>query len=270
VAAHLETSRDLAKKPNITQKKSHYTIGVLGALSKEKGADLLENLASIAQNNNQPYQFKLLGYAYKNLANIETTGPYEPTDLTELIQQQKLDVIFFPAQWPETYSYTLSYALDSALPIIAADTGAFPERLSERASTLLFTLSTNANKLSHDIEIFIQKMANGEKVSAKIFAGNDAMSHFYQQEYLSLVSDDLNTEKHSISQLQLEEKWLTRASAIEKLGWKEALLAHLWQLYMHDSLQWLVHLIPFEFRRLIKRALSRRPLHEIIKISDKG
>ena len=38
-------------------------------------------------------------------------------------------MIFFPAVWPETYSYTLTAALRSGLPIVAFDLGAIAERL---------------------------------------------------------------------------------------------------------------------------------------------
>ena len=39
------------------------------------------------------------------------------------------DAILFPAQCPETYSYTLTAAIASGLPIIATKIGSFPERL---------------------------------------------------------------------------------------------------------------------------------------------
>ncbi|MEO9191922.1 MAG: glycosyltransferase, partial [Acetobacteraceae bacterium] len=42
-----------------------------------------------------------------------------------------------PAQWPETWSYTLSAALDAGLPIVASRIGAFPERLEGRPLTWL-------------------------------------------------------------------------------------------------------------------------------------
>ncbi len=45
--------------------------------------------------------------------------------------------MWYPAQWPETYSFTLSAAIDAGLPIVATRIGAFPERLEGRALTWL-------------------------------------------------------------------------------------------------------------------------------------
>ena len=45
--------------------------------------------------------------------------------------------MWFPGQWPETYSYTLSDAIDAGLPIVATRIGAFPERLEGRPLTWL-------------------------------------------------------------------------------------------------------------------------------------
>ena len=46
-------------------------------------------------------------------------------------------MLFFPAQVPETYSYTLSVALATRTPIVASALGAFPERLAGRPGVRL-------------------------------------------------------------------------------------------------------------------------------------
>ncbi|HEY9347767.1 MAG TPA: hypothetical protein VIQ53_20745, partial [Inquilinus sp.] len=44
-------------------------------------------------------------------------------------------LLWFPAPWPETYSYVLSAGIASGRPIVAGDIGAFPERLEGRPWT---------------------------------------------------------------------------------------------------------------------------------------
>jgi GT2 family glycosyltransferase/2-polyprenyl-3-methyl-5-hydroxy-6-metoxy-1,4-benzoquinol methylase len=117
-------------------------IVVLGALSPIKGADLLEATATEAARRGLPVEFHLLGFAYRSLqkpprARLVVHGQYEEAELPELLDWLKPDVAWFPALWPETYSYTLSACLKSGLPIVAPELGAFTERLHGRAWTWL-------------------------------------------------------------------------------------------------------------------------------------
>lgn len=84
-----------------------------------------------------PLEFHFLGAAHHPLASrpdgsLISYGRYQDDQLQELLQQVRPHVAWFPAQCPETYSYTLSACLEAALPIIAPNLGAFPERLVGR------------------------------------------------------------------------------------------------------------------------------------------
>lgn len=113
-------------------------IAVIGALSPIKGADVLEDVAVEALRRGAPLDFHLLGYGYRNLRTrpksaLTVYGEYDEADLPGMLAWLQPDLVWFPAQWPETYSYTLSACLQAGLPIVAPDLGAFPERLSGRA-----------------------------------------------------------------------------------------------------------------------------------------
>ena len=43
--------------------------------------------------------------------------------LPRLLEWLQPDVAWFPAQWPETYSYTLSACLQAGLPVVAPASG---------------------------------------------------------------------------------------------------------------------------------------------------
>lgn len=110
---------------------------VLGALSTIKGADVLEDVAVLAARQKAPVEFHLLGYGYRHLlkqprAALTVHGEYADADLPGLLAWLQPDLVWFPAQWPETYSYTLSACLKAGLPIVAPDLGAFAERLGGR------------------------------------------------------------------------------------------------------------------------------------------
>ncbi|PWW43735.1 methionine biosynthesis protein MetW [Melaminivora alkalimesophila] len=113
-------------------------VAVIGALSAIKGADVLEAAALAAARRGAPVEFHLLGYGYRHLrtqprARLTVYGEYQEADLSGLLDWLQPDLVWFPAQWPETYSYTLSAALQAGLPVAVPDLGAFAERVAGRA-----------------------------------------------------------------------------------------------------------------------------------------
>ena len=124
---------------------------VLGALSAIKGADLLEAVAQEAARRGAPVEFHLLGYGYRHLqtqprAQLTVHGAYDEADLPRLLQWLQPDLAWFPAQWPETYSYTLSACLQNGLPVLAPNLGAFAERLAARPWSWLHPWDASAKE----------------------------------------------------------------------------------------------------------------------------
>lgn len=115
-------------------------IAVIGGLSAMKGSEVLEACALEARTNQLPLEFRLIGAAWRNLVTephsaLTVGGHYKEQELKTLLEAYSPHLVWFPAQCPETYSYTLSAALQAGLPVVAADIGAFPERLARRPWT---------------------------------------------------------------------------------------------------------------------------------------
>ena len=126
--------------PSTPGKGRALRVAVLGVLSNHKGAAAVMTLASAA--NPAELSIQVIGHAETELpgplANrIAVTGEYEGADLRALLAKVKPHVVWFPGQCPETYSYTLTTAIDAGLPIVATRIGAFPERLEGRPLTWL-------------------------------------------------------------------------------------------------------------------------------------
>ncbi len=68
---------------------------------------------------------------------VTATGRYREEELAGLIRKIKPHVVWLPSVAPESYSYTLTAAIDAGLPIVATRFGAFPERLAGRPYTWL-------------------------------------------------------------------------------------------------------------------------------------
>ncbi len=126
--------------PQMLAKGRPLRVAIIGVLANQKGALTVMTLAGSVGPSE--LSIHLIGYAEKGLPEplakrIEATGEYEEAELPSLLAKVKPHVVWFPAQWPETYSYTLTAAIDAGLPIVATRIGAFPERLEGRPLTWL-------------------------------------------------------------------------------------------------------------------------------------
>lgn len=261
VTPHVEPHLNVRQAPRQLIPKQHYVIGVLGAIGREKGADMLEMLAQMAQRQDARFSFKLIGYAYRQLDVVETTGPYKAEDLPALIEHHCVDLILFPAQCPETYSYTLSHALASGLPVIAPNLGAFPERLSGRASVMLFDHLAEVAELYRSISEFVSELETGT-VSAPVYQGDQSQPEFYTRDYVHLLARRLKPPVLGKPSFEFDAAQIVRGP-VNQTGWRHALLRGLWHLHTHPSLRWASSAVPYNLKRAIKRSLSRSPMHDI-------
>jgi glycosyltransferase involved in cell wall biosynthesis len=124
-------------------------VAVLGNLTPEKGLHAVVACAADAKMRGLPLVFRVLGSSTQPIrqwpeAPLSIHGQYEENELQSLIEAERPDVIWFPAQVPETYSYTLSVAMATEIPIVASALGAFPERLAGRVRSSLVPWDASA------------------------------------------------------------------------------------------------------------------------------
>ena len=135
-----------------------------------------------------PLRFVLAGYvaAGPGKEPFAETGPYNNDTLPGLLRENGIDVIWFPAQWPETFSYTLSAAMEAGLPVIAPDLGAFTERLAERAWSWIVPWNLPTDEM---LEFFVRVRQEHfiPDVSPPGWrgTGSAATGNFYPEEYLA-------------------------------------------------------------------------------------
>lgn len=170
---------------NAIDAHQYFCVVALGALGLEKGADFMEKVAHASfKINHHNISFKIIGYAYRDLENIEQTGPYQDSQLQDLIREHSAGCIFFPNRCPETYSYTLSEAIQSGLPIIAPKFGIFEERLADNNDYFLYDHRIDPAVLAAQIKRFLQ----GTGV-VKVRSESMNINHFYRSEYIGMLSD---------------------------------------------------------------------------------
>jgi glycosyltransferase involved in cell wall biosynthesis len=124
-------------------------VAILGNLTPEKGLHAVVSCATDAKARGLPLAFRIVGSTTLTIpqwpdAPLSIHGQYAESELHSLIEAERPDVIWFPAQVPETYSYTLSVAMATDIPIVASALGAFPERLAGRARSSLLPWNASA------------------------------------------------------------------------------------------------------------------------------
>lgn len=110
------------------------TIGILGAISVEKGFYQILALARFIAQNTLPIEFVLIGYSCDDNALLETgvvkiTGHYKEFEIKAFVTACTIDWFFLPSIWPETWSYVLTQIWMTDKPAIVYDIGAPAERI---------------------------------------------------------------------------------------------------------------------------------------------
>lgn len=130
-----------------------FKVALIGGQSEMKGARLLEACAQDASRRELPLHFRVLGHVDKPMplwpaSPLSITGSYEEGGLAELIALERPDAFLFLSRVPETFSYTLSAAISTGLPVVAPDLGAFPERLRGYAHQTLLPIGATAPSIN--------------------------------------------------------------------------------------------------------------------------
>ena len=117
----------------VLEEERKINIVIIGAISYLKGFKVVLDFAKYVAINEMPFSVVIMGYtaddATMRSANIEVTGAYHDTDAPFILESLEADLVWLPSICPETYSYTLSLALQSGVPIMAFDIGAIAYRL---------------------------------------------------------------------------------------------------------------------------------------------
>ena len=124
-------------------------VALLGSLSRAKGLAIASEVARHAKAVHSPILLRLIGHAAEPLPAslpFQATGSYAAAELPMLIASERPDVIWLPSQVPETFSFTLTAAIESGISIVAANIGALAERLLDNTNAILLSPTATASE----------------------------------------------------------------------------------------------------------------------------
>ncbi len=242
---------------------------VIGAMSREKGADVLERTATYRDPLDR-LEYHLLGYAYRPLApDVIQHGAYDDSNLDKLIAELKPHLIWFPAQWHETYSYTLSAALRSGLPILATDLGSFPERLEGRPLSFIKPWRTTPIEWNDTLlqirDVLLSKQSQPDDIGTWEQMALDKSDFLYSRDYV-LQNEEFCLSDKPLPSIERVTAWCYApgADGFMDISWREKVLYILNYLREMPGLHYVLRLIPFRWQRKVKRWFSHRPMHDVI------
>lgn len=109
-------------------------VAVIGQVDGHKGFDILLEVSRLAQKVRAPIRFTIIGVTssdleFTDLANVSILGPYNSSELLEIVDRESPDFAFLPSCCPETYSFTLTETVAAGAYPVVFDLGAMGKRV---------------------------------------------------------------------------------------------------------------------------------------------
>lgn len=136
--------------------ESGVRVAVLGRIGEHKGLQALLDCAEDARRRRLDLEFLLIGISLADARLMKTqkvfvTGEYREAEVPGLFRREQPHLIWLPSVCPETWSYTLSHAFASGLPVVGFDLGAPAERMRRRRRGYLLPLSATAQQINRTL-----------------------------------------------------------------------------------------------------------------------
>ena len=142
-----------APRPEFAEHAPRHVVAVIGAIGPHKGADTLEALAQELAGSH--IAIVVIGYLDRQVVpgwRVPGTffihGAYADDEVPGLLAAYGARLALFPNRVPESFSYTLSDAWASGLPVLAAPFGALGERISRHGGGWLLPPDFDAATIS--------------------------------------------------------------------------------------------------------------------------
>jgi FkbM family methyltransferase len=134
-------------------------IGMVGTLSHIKGGNQVAELVAYVDEQQLRIPFTVVGSSYTPLPpQVEILGSYAPEDLRSIVVAKGINMILMASIIPETFSYTISEAMQMGLPIVAYDLGAQGNRVRDYALGAVVPLSASPAQLLDAIRTLLAKV----------------------------------------------------------------------------------------------------------------
>jgi len=142
-------------------------IGIINNISIYKGADYYPKLFSIKKYKGHGIQYHIFGTNEIESSNVVFHGPYIEDEIFLLLKKNNIHGLIFLNKWGETYSYSLTKGINSGLPILYSNLGAYIERLRNKQKFFpIHNIKNIKVDMQKMLEVILQK--NGRALNNTI------------------------------------------------------------------------------------------------------
>ena len=122
-------------------------VAFIGVICQHKGGDMIRALINSGNPNIEFHAFGKSEFEdlQHSTSNYIFHGPYQRENLSNLLQENNINIICFLQIWPETYSYTINEAVSAGIPVLSLDIGAGAERVKKHKLGWVVPKSTSAD-----------------------------------------------------------------------------------------------------------------------------
>lgn len=171
------------------QAKQKLRVAVIGSIGVHKGLNVLKKLVKVIDHSKVEI---LLWGTSEPINHVTYKGSYTSDQVVDILQQNNLDLVLFPAIWPETFSYTLSESFAANIPAVVSNLGALKDRVDEYNTGWVIDMNNTKGlaelleSLHDNRQIIDAKKANISKIPAYSL---DEMTDQYVHLYNDLIAN---------------------------------------------------------------------------------
>lgn len=167
-------------RPEFLARKPGRVVAMLGAIGPHKGARLVERIAELLQGSD--IAIVILGYLDAQLLpgwhgdHLFIHGAWEDAHTAALLEAYGAELVLFPNQAPESFSYALSDAWAAGMPVLVPSEGALGERVARHGGGWLLPAGFDAETVVAALRRLLAPDAAGERARVKSsLSGNDPL-----------------------------------------------------------------------------------------------
>ena len=178
-------------RKNVVQRADNvFKVGFLGGMVPAKGSKLIGEIIQSNTDKNQVMWYIIGTIGDKSLDAIEQenlvkVGTYSQEMVQGLLQGYGIDLVCLLPLWAETFSYTLSEAAISGIPVLATDIGAISERIK-----------------AEDIGFLVDVKEQPEEIMKEILAIHREKQEDYQRKKKNISNMKLKSLKEMAEEYQ--------------------------------------------------------------------